>query len=118
MSGGVNIFNINPIYTLPTEEVIYDSNSEVDFNVKPLQSTPALLRITENLQVSANIVPLHLADVFYLPPAKKNEKNYHPKITTEGTTIIDKFHQRLYTEMFEAIQKNEKNIAKKNRNNK
>ena len=79
MSGGANIFNINPIYTLPIEEVIYDSNSEVDFNVKPLQSAPALLRITENLQVSANIVPLHLTDVFYLPPAKKNEKKLPPK---------------------------------------
>ena len=45
-------------------------------------------------------------------------KNYHPKITTEGRTITDEFHQSLYTEKFEAIQKNEKSIAKKNRNNK
>ena len=43
------MFNINPIHTLPTEEVIYDSNLEVDFDVKPLQSAPALPRITENL---------------------------------------------------------------------
>ena len=40
LPGGANIFNINPIHTLPTEKD--DSNSDLDFDVEPLQSTPVL----------------------------------------------------------------------------
>ena len=40
LTGGANIFNIIPIHTLSTEKD--DSNSDLEFDVEPLQSTPVL----------------------------------------------------------------------------
>lgn len=41
-----------------------------------------------------NLVPQYLADVFYLPPGKREKKTYNPHITTVARTITNEAHQK------------------------
>ena len=59
-----------------------------------------------------NLVPQYLADVFYLPPEKRNKKTYNPRVTTVARTITDEVHEKMYREKQESKAKKEKGRQK------
>ena len=86
--------SITPLHATSVTEDLEKSNSDLDFNIHSIEETPPLPRSTENILVRMNIVPQYLADVFYLPSGKGNQKTYKPRVTTVRRTITDEVHQK------------------------
>ena len=78
------------------------TSSAIDFSMSSTYHTP---RITENILVDANIVPHHLADVFYQPPHTKQDSKTHPRIKLTGRVITSTEHTRKIKEKLEGDAK-------------
>ena len=106
--GVANMESITPLYAPSTTEDLEKSNSDLDFNIHSIEEAPPLPRSIENILVRMNIVPQYLADMFYLPPGKRNQKTYKPRVTTVARRITDKVHQKMNKEKQESTAKKEK----------
>ena len=78
-------------------EDLEKSTSEHDFTIHSLEETP-LATSTENTLTKMNIVPQYLDNIFYLPSGKRSKNSHNSRVITEGRTITDKAHQKLYKE--------------------
>ena len=106
--GVANMESITPLYAPSATEDLEKSNSDLDFNIHSIEEAPPLPRSIENILVRMNIVPQYLADMFYLPPGKRNQKTYKPRVTTVARRITDEVHQKMYKEKQESTAKKEK----------
>ena len=99
---------ITPLHAPSTTEDLEKSNSDLDFNTHLIEETPPLPRSTENILVRMNIALQYLADVFYLPPGKRNQKTYKPRVTTVGRKLQMKYTKKCIKESKKAKLKNKK----------
>ena len=86
--------------------------SAFDFNLNLSyeQNTP---RIMENILVEANKIPYHLGDIFYQPPAAKQQKKKIPRIVIEGRVIVGKNHVNKLEQRIKDDERKEKDKAQR-----
>ena len=95
-------------------EDLEKSTSEHDFTIHSLEETP-LATSTENTQTKMNIVPQYLDNIFYFPSGKRSKNSHNPRVITEGRTITDKAHQKLYKEKLKIKARKEKEKEERKR---
>ena len=88
------------------------STSAFDFNLNLSyeQNTP---RIMENILVEASKIPYHLGDIFYQPPAAKQQKKKIPRIVIEGRVIVGKNHVNKLEQRIKDDERKEKDKAQR-----
>ena len=67
----------------------------------------------ENILVEASKIPYHLGDVFYQPPAAKQQKKKIPRIVIEGRVIVGKNHVNKLEQRIKDDERKEKDKAQR-----